>query len=568
MNQKTKPIKRGISYARVSTINQLLDSNGNQREDSSPVAQKARCDDHARFLSTKTGTEYQIIQHYSDEGFSAKNVNRPGYKEVWKMISKGTINFIISSELSRLSRSVADFLDLVSHCQKHNVDLIIIGLDLDTSTPFGRVIVIILIALAQFEREMTSMRVKENALTRLLNDGKINGSKEILGLDRDKNRPGHFKRNEEELIRVATVMQLFMDLPSKIQVLKKIQELNITNKYNAPLVKTALDTLLNNAHWRYRGLWEANKENKYSNPELLAPNKRYQIINLPHGPLIDINLLDQVVKKMDMVGHKFTKAVEGIDKHFYLLSAVLVFEDGSTFYGESTKKAKYRYYYNKTNVIRINCEYMEEKVRSCIKDVYPHPYYYKEMINLGLKKIAEELPYIDKLIGKYKFELRKMLEEEEAHGKKMMNWSATNDGDEFMLAWNKQKLGRLAKERQGMETIIRQLENLKWELKRDDTGDIKNLGESLFLYVDDKVYNELDRAHKRALVEKLVQKIVMTDRNEIKIKLHNPWQYILPNLTISNSYIREANGKVSELGIDGGCTRSFSMISSGYALVV
>ncbi len=87
-----------------------------------------------------------------------------------------------STELSRLSRNVGDFLDLVSHCEKNKVDIIVIGLQLDTSTPIGRVLVIILVALAQFEREMTSMRVKENALSRLLKDGKINGSAEILGL--------------------------------------------------------------------------------------------------------------------------------------------------------------------------------------------------------------------------------------------------------------------------------------------------------------------------------------------------------------------------------------------------
>jgi DNA invertase Pin-like site-specific DNA recombinase len=49
----------------------------------------------------------------------------------------------------------------------------IIGLNLDTSTPFGKTMVTILVSLAQFEREMTSKRVKDNAVSRLVNDGKM-----------------------------------------------------------------------------------------------------------------------------------------------------------------------------------------------------------------------------------------------------------------------------------------------------------------------------------------------------------------------------------------------------------
>ena len=201
--QRTKKnTKLGLSYGRVSTFDQAFNRDGSRRDDASPEAQRSRCCDHIGFINSRKQTQYKILEHISDEGFSGKNTNRPGYQKMWDLIASNTIDFVVTTELSRISRSVLDFLELVSHCETHEVDLVIIGLDLDTSSPIGRVMVIILVALAQFEREMTSQRVKENALNRLLKDGKINGAAEILGLDRDPNNTGHFLINPDELIKV------------------------------------------------------------------------------------------------------------------------------------------------------------------------------------------------------------------------------------------------------------------------------------------------------------------------------------------------------------------------------
>lgn len=181
---------RYVLYTRVSTQGQHLDENGNEREDASPEIQKRRCMDYIKVLNNNRKHqglkgEYRVVHILEDLGMSGKNINRPGYKKLVELIEAREIGGVIATELSRLSRSVLDFLELVKLCEDNNVKIHILGLNLDTSTPFGRVIVIILVALAQFEREMTSLRTKENAIKRLLDDGKINGAGEILGLDSD-----------------------------------------------------------------------------------------------------------------------------------------------------------------------------------------------------------------------------------------------------------------------------------------------------------------------------------------------------------------------------------------------
>ncbi|WP_414697044.1 recombinase family protein [Oligoflexus sp.] len=110
------------------------------------------------------------LKHLSDT-IKVKDTNRPGYQKLWDLISGQKIDFCVAAELSRLSRSLVDFLAFVAHCEANKVDLFIIGLDLDSSNPFGRMMVVVLVALAQFEREMTAVRFRENAVARLLRGG-------------------------------------------------------------------------------------------------------------------------------------------------------------------------------------------------------------------------------------------------------------------------------------------------------------------------------------------------------------------------------------------------------------
>lgn len=129
----------GVSYGRVSTNEQAFNEDGSTKIDASPQMQKIRCQQFVEALNFREDRKgnFEIIEHLSDDGFSGKNTKRPNYKKLWDYIGSGKIKFIVASELSRLSRNTFDFLELISHCEKHGVDVMIIGLNLDTSTPFA-----------------------------------------------------------------------------------------------------------------------------------------------------------------------------------------------------------------------------------------------------------------------------------------------------------------------------------------------------------------------------------------------------------------------------------------------
>ncbi|MBI2601911.1 MAG: recombinase family protein [Deltaproteobacteria bacterium] len=502
----------GISYGRVSTVGQLVNSDGSRREDASPEAQRARCQEHARYLSQRKGVEHKIVEHISDDGFSAKNANRPGYQRMWDLVASGSIDFILASELSRLNRSVHDFLDLVDHCKKHEVNLIIIGLELDTSTPFGNVIVVILVALAQFEREMTSMRVRENALTRLISDGKINGGGEILGLDRDSARPGHFKKNEEELERVRKLLRLFLTVSSKRKLLQEACKRGITGKHGKELKQHALDIMFENLSWRYRGLWEANRENKDKDAETLPENKRYQIVNLPHGALLEEDLLDQVQEKLADTYKKKKKSC--VDNHTYLLSGILFFEDGTRFSGQPAKERQYRYYYNKENKVRIDCSRLERHVKALVRENFSSIERFQRMVEDGIRRLHSDVPKIEARIRI----LNTRMDGIEGEDRELQqSFDASKLSDPTYASWLKERIKTIGQRREEARTELAILEKNRIEITKK--RGFRSLQNEVQFYLG-VGFENLSGVQQREIIQRIVHSITVRKNNEIQIKMY------------------------------------------------
>jgi len=104
-----------------------------------------------------------FIEAYIDEGISGKNTNRPAFKRMMTDLEIGRIDTVMFTELSRLSRSLKDFLNIFEFAQKHHCDLVCLKTDIDTTSPYKSLITKILMVFAEFEREMTSRRTSQNA---------------------------------------------------------------------------------------------------------------------------------------------------------------------------------------------------------------------------------------------------------------------------------------------------------------------------------------------------------------------------------------------------------------------
>jgi len=91
-----------------------------------------------------------FVDAYVDEGLSGKNTNRPAFQRMMQDAEIGRIHTVMFTELSRLSRSLKDFLNIFEFAQKHQCDLVCLKTDIDTTSPYKNLITKILMIFADY----------------------------------------------------------------------------------------------------------------------------------------------------------------------------------------------------------------------------------------------------------------------------------------------------------------------------------------------------------------------------------------------------------------------------------
>lgn len=102
------------------------------------------------------------IRYYSDPGFSGKNLKRPDMKRLLEDVQSGKIRKVVIYRLDRLTRSLFDLVDLWKVFNEHNVSFVSATEQLDTSTSIGKMFVMLIIMIAEWERENTVKRITDN----------------------------------------------------------------------------------------------------------------------------------------------------------------------------------------------------------------------------------------------------------------------------------------------------------------------------------------------------------------------------------------------------------------------
>lgn len=138
-----------LLYARVSTQMQVNDgmSLGAQERE------LRRAAEHAGF------TEVEILR---EEGRSGKSIQgRPVLRSALERLDKGEAAALFVTRIDRLARSTKDFLSIVDRASKNDWRIVMLDLNLDTSTYQGRFVVTIMSALAEMERAIIAERQKD-----------------------------------------------------------------------------------------------------------------------------------------------------------------------------------------------------------------------------------------------------------------------------------------------------------------------------------------------------------------------------------------------------------------------
>ncbi len=102
-----------------------------------------------------------IRSRYDDGGYSGGSTDRPDLQRLLEDIRSRKIDVIVVYKVDRLTRSLADFAKLVELFDGHGVSFVSVTQQFNTTTSMGRLTLNVLLSFAQFEREVTSERIRD-----------------------------------------------------------------------------------------------------------------------------------------------------------------------------------------------------------------------------------------------------------------------------------------------------------------------------------------------------------------------------------------------------------------------
>jgi DNA invertase Pin-like site-specific DNA recombinase len=153
MTTPPKKRVRCVIYTRVST------EYGLEQDFNSLDAQR---DAAEAYIRSQAHDGWTLVRTpYDDGGFSGGSTDRPALQELLADISEGKIDVVVVYKVDRLTRSLADFAKLVELFDSHKVSFVSVTQQFNTTTSMGRLTLNVLLSFAQFEREVTSERIRD-----------------------------------------------------------------------------------------------------------------------------------------------------------------------------------------------------------------------------------------------------------------------------------------------------------------------------------------------------------------------------------------------------------------------
>jgi site-specific DNA recombinase len=137
-----------VGYVRVST-----DKQADQGVSLDAQAEKIRA------MAVVHGAD--LVDIIVDGGESAKSLKRPGMAKLLAMVDAGKVQTVIIAKLDRLTRSVRDLCELLERFERRGVALVSVAESLDTGSAAGRLVLNIMAAVSQWEREAIGERTRD-----------------------------------------------------------------------------------------------------------------------------------------------------------------------------------------------------------------------------------------------------------------------------------------------------------------------------------------------------------------------------------------------------------------------
>jgi site-specific DNA recombinase len=214
---KVKAVRCAI-YTRVST-DHGLDQEFNSLD--------AQYDAASAYIKSQAHAGWTLIKsRYDDGGYSGGSTDRPDLQRLLDDIRARKLDVIVVYKVDRLTRSLADFAKLVELFDGHGVSFVSVTQQFNTTTSMGRLTLNVLLSFAQFEREVTSERIRDK-IAASKRKGIWVGGTLPLGYHM---KEGKLAVIEDEAERVRQIYQRYLELGGVNALVRDLRERNFRSK--------------------------------------------------------------------------------------------------------------------------------------------------------------------------------------------------------------------------------------------------------------------------------------------------------------------------------------------------
>ena len=503
------------TYTRVSTAMQI--------DGYSLDAQKARMKAYADF------NDYQIVGEYEDAGKSGKSIEgRASFCRMMDDIKSGKdgVAYVLVFKLSRFGRNAADVLSTLQIMQDFGVNLICVEDGIDSSKDAGKLMISVLSAVAEIERENIRVQTMEGRIQKA-REGRWNGGFAPYGY---RLIDGKLEVNEEEAPAIRTIFDQYVNTNIGTAGLAKylenhgIHKIQRQNGKNPLFASSTIQKILKNPVYCGKiafGRRRTEKVKGTRNEYKLVEQDSYLLVDGLHEGLVPEEVWQAAQVKMRATAQKYELVARRKNDRVHLLSSIVKCPVcGAGMYGnksvkkrpDGTKYKDFYYYgckhrgmqrgYKCTYSKQIQEEVLDGAVAEVISKLVGNPKFavmMQEKINMKVDTTA-----IEQEIAAYEKQLRQYY----ATKSRLMDEIDNLDPDDRHFIARKSDLDdRLYK----MYDKIEEVENglMDARAKKQAIEADKITGDNIYkiLVCFDRLYTTMSEAERRKLVEILIDEV-------------------------------------------------------------
>lgn len=523
-------------YTRVSTSMQI--------DGYSLDAQKSRMKAFCDF------NDYEIAGEYEDAGKSGKTIEgRIAFNQMMEDIKTGKdeVSFVLVFKLSRFGRNAADVLASLQVMQDFGVNLICVEDGIDSSKDAGKLMISVLSAVAEIERENIRIQTMEGRIQKA-REGKWNGGFAPYGY---KLVGGKLEINEEEAEAIRVIFDQYVntDIGSngiakylENHGIQKIQRQNGKNPlFDAALIRRIIQNPVYCGKIAY-GRRKTEKVHGTRSDYHLVAQDNYLLVDGIHEAIISEDVWEQAQIKVAVQAKKYEKVNSVKGEKIHLLSGLLKCPIcGAGMYGNKSIKSRkdgtrYRDYFyygcKHRNMTRGHkCDYRrqinEEMLDSAVVEVIRTLVSNKKFAGMMRQKIDMEVDTssLDQEIANYEKQLRQCFANRDSI---MADLDSIDYEDKHYRRRKVDLEERLYKTYDKIEEMEVSLVAAK--AKRRSILSDKVSGDNIYkaLVFFDRMYDKMNEAEKREFLEQLISKVEIFEERQVSGQWLKSIEFKLP----------------------------------------